>query len=142
MPDRMNRMTIRTSLVFLMVLTFQSVASPSAMGGAPDACQLPMFENPEYCLVTRPFSVATGDLDGDGDLDLVAGRNYNPSLANSIVVLFGRGDSTFGEMASYVGGVEVFGVALGDLDADGDLDLVALDAGGADINGLKPPPTG
>ncbi|MEE9131889.1 MAG: FG-GAP-like repeat-containing protein, partial [Phycisphaerales bacterium] len=138
MPHSKSSRTIRNSRSFLVVLAFQSVAAPSAMGGPPNTCQLPMFDNPEYCSVLRPFSVATGDLDGDGNLDLVAGRIQNLSFPNSIVVLFGRGDGTFGDMATYDGGVEVFTVALGDLDADGDLDLVALDAGGADLDGPLP----
>ena len=68
MSHRTSSMTIRTSRAFLVVLAFQSVASPSAMGGPPDACQLPMFENPESCVGKRPLTVATGDLDGDCDV--------------------------------------------------------------------------
>ncbi|MCH8964136.1 MAG: VCBS repeat-containing protein [Planctomycetes bacterium] len=130
--------TTRTKFALFSVLTIGLVASSSAMGGSPDTCQLPMFENPEYCLITRPFSVATGDLDGDGNLDLVAGRHKGQPLPNSIVVRFGRGDNTFGDQATYDGGVELYAVAIGDLDADGDLDLVALDAGGFDFGGPLP----
>ncbi len=122
--------------LLLSLLTLEAVFTPATMAQSSQDCTIPRFDNPEYCVGQGPVSVATGDLDGDGNLDLVAGRQ--DVFGGTVVVLFGRGDNTFGDMANYEGGVQVFGVALGDLDGDGDLDLVALDAGGADFNGPLP----
>src|SRR5205814_670697 len=45
----------------------------------------------EYAVGSGPYSVAAGDLNGDGRLDLVVAN----SLANSVSVLLGNGDGTF-----------------------------------------------
>ena len=45
--------------------------------------------------------MATADLDGDGDLDLVT-ANYTP---NTVTVLLGTGNGTFGGRTDYDTGV-------------------------------------
>ena len=85
-------MTIRTSRAFLVVLAFQLVAAPWAMGLTGRPCPCPLFDNPEYAVGRRPTSVASGDLDGDGDLDLVT-TNFHEG---TISVLLNNGDGTFG----------------------------------------------
>ncbi len=66
-----------------------------------------------------PNSVVASDLDGDGDLDLVA-ANFT---ANSVSVLLGDGDGTFTPHAVYATGDGPQSVRAADLDGDGDLDL-------------------
>jgi FG-GAP-like repeat/Bacterial Ig-like domain/Secretion system C-terminal sorting domain/FG-GAP repeat len=70
-----------------------------------------------------PLRAVLGDLDGDGDLDLVTAN----SSANTISIRTndGTGFFYFGSDQDLVVGTNVSSVALGDVDADGDLDLVA-----------------
>ncbi len=73
MLNNMLEVTTRAKFALFSILTIGLVAAASAMGGPPDTCQLPTFENPEYCMGKRPLTVATGDLDGDcgvGSADL------------------------------------------------------------------------
>ena len=79
--------------------------------------------------IDNTWSVATGDVDGDGDLDLawgnsptsISGRPYDTLYLND-----GRGvftDATTGRMP--VTSFETIDLEFADMDADGDLDLVS-----------------
>jgi hypothetical protein len=76
-------------------------------------------------------AVAMGDIDGDGDLDLVAG-NGNPSEGGAAANQIWRNDGigSFTNSEQELGESHTFAVALGDVDGDGDLDLVAGNANG------------
>src|SRR5260370_1824784 len=67
-----------------------------------------------------PASVAVGDFNGDGKLDLAA-ANYN---SKSVAVLLGNGDGTFQAPLNFAVGSIPWSVAVGDFNGDGKLDLV------------------
>src|SRR5437764_14902276 len=74
----MSRTSWRVSLLAAMMLSL-SWAVPGAAAAQ------------EYAVGAGPYSVAVGDFNGDGTLDLVVAN----SLANSVSVLLGNGDGTF-----------------------------------------------
>jgi hypothetical protein len=72
----------------------------------------------------NPYSLALGDLNGDGFLDLVA-SNQN---ANTVSVLLGDGIGGFGAKTTFATGATPYGVSIGDLNGDGKADLVVVNA--------------
>jgi len=74
-------------------------------------------------------SVATGDFNGDGILDIVSADGVSGTLS----VLLGQGSGTFASHKSYSLGTSLYSVSAGDFNGDGVLDIVTTDgsAGGA-----------
>jgi hypothetical protein len=86
-----------------------------------------LWDGPTTRLRHKPFVGAIGDLDGDGQPDVL-------TLCHSVdgawlIVLRGLEDGSFVEGEPLA--VEGSGLALGDLDGDFDLDALVLDARGA-----------
>jgi len=78
----------------------------------------------DYVMGLTPFSIAIGDVNGDGKPDLVTANYY----INTTSILFGNGDGTFGGRAAFATGSGPNGVAIGDLNGDGKADLAVANS--------------
>jgi predicted nucleotidyltransferase len=98
-----------------------------AFGSKVNAQQQALYSNDRsYPLTYDSFvtaSIALGDLDGDGDIDIVVG---NVGSVNEVYVNDGSGilslNASFGSNAS------TYGLALGDVNGDGMIDIVTAES--------------
>jgi hypothetical protein len=70
-------------------------------------------------LGTYTFSIASGDLNNDGNLDLVTANTG----ANNISILLGKGDGSFGAATKFSVGSGPYSIASGDFNGDKNTDL-------------------
>ncbi|MFC1455076.1 FG-GAP-like repeat-containing protein [Candidatus Undinarchaeota archaeon] len=90
----------------------------------PGEANITKWSNTAVTLLGGLYSVAIGDIDGDGDNDIVSGDS---SYRVSILENTGTTDITQWSKTDVLGGSYVFSVAIGDIDGDGDNDLVSGD---------------
>jgi hypothetical protein len=83
-----------------------------------------------------PCSVAVGDFNGDGLLDLaVANSSDYYGNRSGVSVLLGNGDGTFQPALNYAAGSEFTAVAVGDFNGDGKQDLAVANSNYLYTNG-------
>ncbi|MBK7473007.1 MAG: VCBS repeat-containing protein [Betaproteobacteria bacterium] len=79
----------------------------------------------DFTAGTDPRSVAIGDLNGDGNPDLVVANRGS----NTVSVLLGTGTGNFGAKTDFATGDTPTSVSIGDLNGDGKPDLVVTNYG-------------
>ncbi|MDQ2769052.1 MAG: FG-GAP-like repeat-containing protein [Bacteroidota bacterium] len=84
-----------------------------------------------YTLPATSAGLAVGDVDADGDLDVVTGSNQNSNPGFYLVLNSGSG--TFGTASSIGASDKMYYLALADLDNDGDLDLTGAAGNGSSL---------
>jgi hypothetical protein len=78
------------------------------------------FTAEESALSGPPASIAMGDLDGDGNLDLAAANGFD-----SVLVVLGDGQGGFGAETKFPVGSHPWSIVMGDFNNDGKLDVIA-----------------
>jgi uncharacterized protein (DUF2141 family) len=79
-------------------------------------------------------SIAVGDLNGDGNLDLVVANHLViDSSGTTVGVLLGNGDGTFQPVVTYSAGEYILAVVAADVNGDDKLDLVVAIYGGVGV---------
>jgi len=90
----------------------------------------PTAEWPEHPIgsLTMPLSLDVGDIDGDGDIDIVVGEHSIDSPDTMGLFIFENlGNSTsWNRRTVYIGDEHHDGAQLTDIDLDGDLDIVSI----------------
>ena len=84
-----------------------------------------------FSVGNSPQSVAAGDVDGDGDTDLVTAND------GDISVLLADGSGGFGAARNYPIGSPASSVALGDFDSDGTIDVASAHANTSSVSILR-----
>ncbi|WMN12979.1 FG-GAP-like repeat-containing protein [Marivirga salinae] len=82
-----------------------------------------------------PYSIATGDLDGDGKSDLAV-ANYNSNRVSVLRNESSSGTINFAPKDDFFTGGNPHSVAIGDLDGDGKADLATANYGDATVSVL------
>src|SRR5450759_653568 len=140
----------RTPKIVAFRVVFAFIGTLVILHTLPMFAQAPSFQ-PAVTYASGgsvPSSVALGDLNGDGILDIVVANQCVTSDTcpsgghvcfsadycshGAVGVLLGNGDGTFRPAVTYeTGGYLSFSIALGDLNGDGKLDLVVVNDCGA-----------
>jgi hypothetical protein len=114
------------TLYYFALKVSDEVPNVSALSNVASKATIPAngfaFSAPSaFTTGSGPKSVAVGDLNGDLKPDLVTAN----SLDNTVSVLLGVGNGTFGAKHDFAAGASPNFAAIGDLKADGKADIVA-----------------
>ena len=90
----------------------------------------------DYSTASNPYSVAIGDIDGDGKPDLVTCNNVGNtiSILRNVSTTGTIGSGSFSTKVDFTCGTGPYSVALGDFDGDGKVDIAVANSGATTIS--------
>ena len=88
------------------------------------------FSAPTFAVGTTPISEVVGDFNDDGKADLVVVNQGS----NTVSVLKGNGDGTFGTRTDYLVGTTPIAVTVGDFNGDGNPDVAVANFGSKTVS--------
>ncbi len=97
------------------------------LGNGDGTFQVPAY----YTAGDTPLSIAVGDFNNDGKLDLAVSENGE----NAVGIFLGNGDGTFGPFSDYPTSVAPYQLVTADFNGDGNLDLAVAASGAAVLLG-------
>lgn len=113
--------------LFLMILSLVGLMSGLASTTYADSCLGQIYDVGRY-----PHSIAAGDFNGDGKLDLVTANND----FGNVSVLLGDGAGRFGASKVFGVGPKPEGVAVADFNGDNKADIVTANFGAPNVSVL------
>ncbi len=105
-------------------MTVAAVAAPMLFCSSFAVAQFTFAPTINYNAGAQPGGAATGDLDGDGDVDLATGVRFPSRVA--ILINDGTGAFAVGPTIPMPAGSQPEEIVAGDLDGDGDMDLAVI----------------
>jgi hypothetical protein len=111
-------------LIVVVLLGATVALSPDDASAAEPLVQ-PTFFTSFKSIGIGGYEVATGDVNGDGNLDLTATNQ----IPDTVSLLLGHGDGTFSDAVDYATGDMPLHVTFGDLNGDGNDDVITGDTG-------------
>src|SRR5207247_6474773 len=91
---------------------------------------------PSFAAGSTAYSVAVGDVSGDGRPDLVVADVGLNTGYSTVSVLLGNGDGTFQPARDFDVGTHPISVAVGDVNGDGRPDLAVANSGANTVSVL------
>jgi len=120
-----RRFSSRHPLAMIALLSIAAFMAVTVIGPITSSATSSFTSKQDFATGSNPRSVTTGDLNGDGKLDLAV-ANVNSSNVSVLLNTTGPGSATpnFTAKQDFAAGLGPVSVAVGDLNGDGRLDLI------------------